>query len=89
MVSSNLTMKVEGAPGAGCTEIIREMCRLSSRVGIDVSADLNGVTTTARPFCDVDRLCKDWQEEMASDRKYKYVSGKPATLHAVGKSGEC
>lgn len=86
-MGNNLTMTVEGAAGANCVDIIRDMCRLSTRMGIDVQSDLNGVTTTATPYCDIERLCAEWQEEMNSKNKYKFVSGRPMELRAVGKDG--
>lgn len=85
---SDLTIAVDGAPGANCTDIIRQMCCLSSRLGIDVMAKLNGVTTTATPFCDIDQLCIDWQERMNSKDKYKFACGHPMELRAVGKEAK-
>lgn len=82
---TDLSLKVEVFGGTPCDSAIQQMCRLASRLGVIVSADMNGVHVMAKPFCDPLKLAIDWREAMDSDRSYKVVCGQPATLQSLGE----
>lgn len=77
---TSLSTKVEVGAGCDIRDAIQEMCILASRWGCIVHAELNGVTTMAKPGADPRELYKSWEMELKSKRQYKVVCGQPAEI---------
>lgn len=72
---ADLTMKVEGMAGCDCAVLIEQMCKLATALGVNVEANLNGVTTFARPGADPKALADEWGRALKRrDSRIKFAS---------------
>jgi hypothetical protein len=83
---SDLHITVEAYAGTDIPErAIPQMVALANRLGVNVHADLNGVTVMAIPFVDPHALAVAWHEELLSKRPIKMACVQPVVL-AEGRS---
>lgn len=82
---SDLSITVSAPAGADCKDLISQMARLANRLRVDVDMKLNDVLVVARPYCDVERLQNDWEQQLASPSRYKMAIGKPCVLGTVSE----
>lgn len=86
---SDIHITVEAYGGTNIPErAIPQMVALANRLGVNVHADLNGVTVMAKPYVDPQALAARWHEELLSKRSIKMACVQPdsaePTWHCQG-----
>lgn len=68
---SLVTIKAEVLVGTSIDRACSELCRAAARLGINVSADFNGVEVIAGPDTDFKELARAYHRELRHDHSVK------------------